>query len=79
MGATDVVTGGTVVLEIGVSLFSVSVVVASSAIEVDGMTSPVTDESSVYLDGKQEPAPLGAVPIAATMDDTRTWRPAAVG
>ena len=41
--------------------------------------SPVTRESSVYLDGKQLPVPTGAFPNAAAIEPTNTWRPVSFG
>ena len=54
------------------------VVTVAPAIVDDGIT-PVTKESSVNLDGKHAPGPVGASPSADATDDTRTCRPASVG
>ena len=53
-------------------------VTVAPAIVDDGIT-PVTNESSVNLDGKHAPGPVGASPNADAMDETSTCRPASVG
>ena len=73
MGAV-VVTEGAIVVELAMveAVDPAIVVTVAPAMEVEGITSSATNESSVYLDDKQEPDPVGALPIAATMDATST-------
>jgi hypothetical protein len=41
-------------------------------IVVDGIIPPVTNESSVYFEGRHAPGASGAVPSADAIDATRT-------
>ena len=80
-----VAPGGTVVVAVAgrVVVAPGTVVVFNGIVSpgavVDGNTSPVTKESSVYFEERQAPGDTGAVPIAEATEATSTFRPASDG